>query len=263
MNKTETDPPERLRLVGAADFERRLLEAARREQPSSELSARMAQAIGVSMPQAGNAAGAGARTGKAAFKAASASSSLPPWVSGALATAVVVGAFLATRPRATPSASPAVAAPAASVPAAQSSPLAAPPAAMPRADAPSNAAEELPASVPAPLASPRGRSGTTAGALANQIALVDAARAALAGGGAERALAIVREYQAQYPTGTFRPEVAAVKIEALVKLGRTTEARTLAERFVAAHGASPLADRVARLAGLAQPRTNDLGVTGP
>ena len=253
MSKTETTPPERLRLVDASDLERRLLEAARHEQPSSELSARMAHAIGVSMPPAGNAAGAGEGPGKAASKAASASSSLLPWVSGALATAVVVGAFLATRLRATASASPAVAAPVASVPAAQSSALAAPPAVMPRAEVPSNAAEELPASVPAPLASPRGRGGTTAGALAHQIALVDAARAALAGGGAERALAIVREYQAQYPTGTFRPEVAAVKIEALVNLRRATEARTLAERFVAAYGASPLADRVARLAGLAQP----------
>ena len=63
----------------------------------------------------------------------------------------------------------------------------------------------------------------------------------------------MRDYQTQYPSGTFRPEVAAVKIEALVKLGRMTEARTLAERFVVAYGSGPLAERVARLAHLAEP----------
>jgi outer membrane protein assembly factor BamD (BamD/ComL family) len=86
--------------------------------------------------------------------------------------------------------------------------------------------------------------------LAAQIALVDAARAALAAGGGERALAIVRQYQGQYPSGAFRPEVTAVKIEALMKVGRKDEARVLAEKFVAANGPSPLTDRVSRLAGL-------------
>ena len=44
-----------------------------------------------------------------------------------------------------------------------------------------------------------------------------------------------------------------MKIEALVKMGRMTEARTLAERFVVAYGPSPLADRVAHLAHIAEP----------
>jgi hypothetical protein len=82
---------------------------------------------------------------------------------------------------------------------------------------------------------------------------VDAARSALASGSALRALSIVRDYQSQYPSGTFRPEVSAVKVEALVNLGRMTEARTLAERFVVAYGPGPLADRVARLAHIAEP----------
>ena len=104
-----------------------------------------------------------------------------------------------------------------------------------------------------PPAAQRGARGGAAGELANQIAIVDAARTALAAGSAQRALSIVREYQHDYPTGTFRPEVSAVKIEALVKMGRTAEARTLAERFVVAYGPGPLADRVARLAHIAQP----------
>jgi len=106
---------------------------------------------------------------------------------------------------------------------------------------------------PAVLPSSRGSRGATAGELADQIALVDAARGALASGGAQRALSLARDYQTQYPSGTFRPEVAAVKVEALVKLGRMAEARTLAERFAVAYGPGPLADRVARLARIAKP----------
>jgi outer membrane protein assembly factor BamD (BamD/ComL family) len=86
-----------------------------------------------------------------------------------------------------------------------------------------------------------------------QIALIDAARDALAHGRAERALTTVRQYHARFPKGAFRPEAAAIKIEALMKLGRTTEARSLAERFLVAHGPGPLAERVARLAGLRPP----------
>jgi len=63
----------------------------------------------------------------------------------------------------------------------------------------------------------------------------------------------VRGYQAEYPNGTFKPEVAAIKIEALVKLGRKTEARVLAERFSTTYGPGPLADRVARLASVPEP----------
>jgi hypothetical protein len=93
----------------------------------------------------------------------------------------------------------------------------------------------------------------TTNELGKQIALVDAARAALGSGEAARALGIVREYQATYPGGTFRPEVAAIKIEALLKLGRESEARASAERFAATYGSGPLAERVARLAGIAKP----------
>jgi hypothetical protein len=99
----------------------------------------------------------------------------------------------------------------------------------------------------------RSREPATGKDLADQVALVDAARATLASGAAERALISVRQYQTTYPGGAFRPEVAAIRIEALLKLGRRTEARALAERFPATYGPGLLADRVARMAGLAQP----------
>jgi outer membrane protein assembly factor BamD (BamD/ComL family) len=82
---------------------------------------------------------------------------------------------------------------------------------------------------------------------------VDAARAALASGTADHALERLRRYRDKYPAGIFRPEAAALKIEALVKLGRSTEARSLAERFLVEQGDTPLADRVAHLTGLAHP----------
>src|SRR3954467_5097463 len=104
MSKQETDLPERLRREGATDLERRFLEAAGREQPSLDLSERMAQAIGISMSAPGLTAPDGAKTGSAAVNAANTSSSLVPWVSGALvAVGIAVGAFMAMPPSAKPS----------------------------------------------------------------------------------------------------------------------------------------------------------------
>jgi hypothetical protein len=109
----------------------------------------------------------------------------------------------------------------------------------------------VPVQAPVP---PRARvQGGQVGELAAQIAVVDSARGALRRGEAERALSVVRNYQVDYPTGTFRPEVSAIKIEALAKLGRKAEARALAERFVKTYGPGPLAERVSRLGGLPQP----------
>ena len=97
------------------------------------------------------------------------------------------------------------------------------------------------------------RAATPATDLRDQTALVDAARSAVSSGAPSRALEIVRQYEGKYPAGAIRPEAAAVKIEALAKLGRGAEARALAQRFTADYGPGPLSDRVARIAGLTQP----------
>jgi hypothetical protein len=83
-----------------------------------------------------------------------------------------------------------------------------------------------------------------------EIDLLDAARAAIAARAGARALDLLRRYEDRYPTGSFRPEAEAVRVEALVQLGRNGEARAMAERFVAAHRGSLLSDRVAAVAGL-------------
>ena len=83
-----------------------------------------------------------------------------------------------------------------------------------------------------------------------EIDLLDGARAALSTRSSRRALELVGRYEERYPTGSFLPEATAVRVEALVQLGRAAEARVLAERFIAAHRGSLLSDRVAALAGL-------------
>ena len=90
---------------------------------------------------------------------------------------------------------------------------------------------------------------TSAGDLRDQIALLDAVRAAVKGGSSERALVLLRRYDATYPGGAFRPEALALRIEALDQDGRHAEAQALARDFLARYPQSPVAARVARVAG--------------
>ena len=249
MTRPVGDPSERLLETDATDFERRVLEAALQQKPSKASTARMAAALGVSATAIGTATTAKAlAAGAAASKgtAAAGASVLWPWVSAGVAVLVVGGVVVGTRsgePTRVPHAAPpAVTAPKDPVPARQ---LPAPPPAPADTPAPSPAA--------ATAAAPRARAVTAAGDLGDQVALIDSARAAVSDGAGARALEILRRYQERYPAGSFRPEAAAIKIEALMKLGRESEARALAERFVAEHRGSLLARRVAEVAGLAQP----------
>lgn len=245
MNRPTADAPERLLSADATDFERRLLEAAGQRKPSSAASARMAKALGVTVAGATAAAattlGADVAVAKTAVAGASAVS---PWISVSVLGLVVAGAVVGTRayhsrPKQVRPA-PAVSAPA--TPAA-------------RTAEPMQPEQPAPAVVepaPSPAASRRTRVSMAA-ELRDQIAFIDNARSELASGADRRALETLRRYQDRYPTGSFRPEATALRVEALVKLGRQDEARVLAERFVAEHRGSLLAKRVAELAGLERP----------
>jgi hypothetical protein len=244
------DLPVRLRVVGATDLEQQLLEAAASEQPSPDLSRRMAQAIGVSLVggavASATVAGKGVVTvaGPGAISAKLAGGTLWPWICAGLLAFGVAGGFVATRAKTAPALAPA-ARPA--WPAGEGAPA-----------APAAPADLLPAIAVEPrptetAPSPRRSPVTTASGLRAQIAMIDAARSALADGSSEHALEILRRYQDKYPAGGFRPEAAALTVEALARLGRIAEARSLAGRFLAEHGGGPLADRVARAAGLPRP----------
>jgi hypothetical protein len=247
MSRDTAGLPERLRASGATDLERRLLEATANEQPSPELSERIAQGIGISAAAIGAAAsGTALGTGVAAPKAAAGSTALLPWISVGVLGLVVAGAVVGTRAwrtsvRQERPASPAV-----------SAVVPPPTATAPVEFAPAAVAESSP-SVTATAPTHRRPVAAATSDLRDQILMVDAARAALVAGAGERALELLRHYQDRYPAGSFRPEAAALKVEALTKLGRNAEARVLAERFVAEYGKIPLADRVARVAGLARP----------
>ncbi len=244
MSRLLDDLPEPLLASDVTDFERRMLVAALKE-PSPAASARMAKALGVTVAAvatatatAGKALAAGAAAAKAPVAVGAA---VWPWISAGVLGLVVAGAVIGTRTRhASPPERPEAAAL-----------VAVPVSAVQTPTPPSSDVSERPS---APAATNRRSRVTTAtGALTDQTAFIDAARAAVAERSDRRALEILRRYQDKYPAGLFRPEATALKVEALMHLGRDGEARALAERFVAEHRGSLLAARVAEIAGLAKP----------
>jgi hypothetical protein len=246
VKPTDTRLPSQLRVVGATDLERRLLDAGARELPSVELTRRMQQGLGLSLA-AGTAIAATATTARAATAAAGSATPAVAWpvISIGVLALAVTGAVVGVRSTAnhtsshrTPAATPTAA------PVATTAPAEAPPAAAPvAAPTPVRVAHRVAAHHhAAPVASQS--------ELRAEIALVDAARSAVSASANERALALLDRYEGSYPRGTFRPEVAALRIEALEHLGRTVQARALARKFIATHADSPLADRVARVTGL-------------
>jgi hypothetical protein len=251
MSRPPVDPSERLLSSNATDFERRLLEAALQKRPSPAASARMARALGVSVAAAGTAAATTSlAAGAAASKVTAAAATVTwPWISIGVIGLVVAGAVVGTRAghrdrtrdaehHLQLASAPATATP----PSAPDPSVTAEPTAVASRSSPH---------IVAP--SPHSRAAATAGELGEQIAFVDSARAAMSSGASRRALEILRRYQDKYPTGSFRPEATAIKVEALMKLGREAEGRALAERFLAEHRGTLLARRVADVAGVSVP----------
>jgi hypothetical protein len=239
MSRPPYELPERLLEADATSFERRVLEAALRKQPSRAASARMARSVGVTMTAAATVlAMKTVAAGTAATKAAAAAgtSATWSWISTGVLGLAVAGAVVGTRAWRAPPPEP--------------RPLFSPAATSPTPSSvaqPSNVAVVEPAS--APVGASR-RARTAPGDLRDQIEFIDAARAAVSVGAHRRALEMLRRYQDKYPVGSFRPEATALKVEVLMKVGREAEARALAERFVVEHRGSLLSARVAELAGL-------------
>ena len=234
------DVPERLLARDATDFERRVLEAALGKGPAPASSARIAKALGVSLTATGTLPSGSALAAKkvavgtaAAHAPAAATPWLPVAVVGLLCAVGAVGVH-AWR------SAPAEPAGASAAPAVEATP------ALPEAARSSVAAS------PEVIAPPSARLSGVGADLHEQIALLDAARTAVAHDDARGALQILGRYQDKYPSGSFRPEASALRIEALVKVGRRAEARALASQFVAEHHGSLLAKKVAGLTGLSR-----------
>jgi len=87
---------------------------------------------------------------------------------------------------------------------------------------------------PAPVHESRAR-----GAVAAEVRMLTEAQADIQAGDAERALAILDAHSRRYPKGALVEEREAARIAALCALGRVTEAREAADRFVRATPRSP------------------------
>lgn len=245
--------PERL-LSKGTDLERRLLNARMNDGPPAYVRDRVARSLGVSVgafnaPAAESAPRATSPATGAGVGGAS--SAVLPLVSIGVLGLVLGGTIVGARAwRASAARSPASIAPVAS-----STPTVQAPQ---RVELPGQEWPTAGVASSSPQSDRRGprpsrRESAVGPDVKGQTALVDAARAAMASGAFEHALDRLHRYRERYPTGLFRPEVAALTIEALTKLGRMTEARALAEQFLAEQSGTPLADRVARLPGLLGP----------
>jgi hypothetical protein len=218
--------PERFLQGDAGDLGRKLLEAARDEQPSPELLARMARGLGLPLAGAPGAISPETSSPLAAPAAASGSSlATTIGVSAGIVVAAVVAGVVGFKLMSPPPA------PQESPPAAQISP-----------PAPAAAAVEpgqRSVAPPSPPASPD--------QIREEIRLLDAARASLQARAPRSALDHLDRYGRRFPRGAFGPEAAALRIEALVRDGQGRQAAGLAARFRAEHPDSPLVKRIDQL----------------
>jgi hypothetical protein len=109
-------------------------------------------------------------------------------------------------------------------------------------------AAQAPAATNAPAPVLRSNPGSN-DALSAELARLDGARKKLASGQAVAAIDALDAYGREFPRGSLRLEASVLRIEALAKAGRTSEARDRAKRFLAAHPNSVLGARVKRYAG--------------
>jgi len=252
--------PKRWLEQGASPDVERLIRAAQAEQPDAASLARSLAAVGV---------GVGATSVAPAAKAAATAAKLAgttqvtlPVMGGVLAKGTALGLVVATLaagasklvsdpPHAAeaPLASTRVSERSASRP----HPAAAPPStqntsAVASARPPSSTVASAPLmprpaapepspgrDMPLPAVSAAGQgSGVppAADTLAQEVARIDAARAALAAGRAAETLAILDDYERRFPKRGFAPEALFLRMEACTSLGRAAEARAIAQRLL-------------------------------
>ncbi|AKU94898.1 hypothetical protein AKJ09_01562 [Labilithrix luteola] len=116
--------------------------------------------------------------------------------------------------------------------------------------------DDLPTALPKPTPSapPRAKQTTAASATTEsetsidaELAAIEAARRVLASGRASEALSRVHDYRATFTNAHFSDEADVIEVQALVALGRTDEAQSKAQRFLAAHPQSAYAKRIRAL----------------
>ncbi len=223
--KNEVDNLEaRLLEGGATDFERSLLNAAIEEAPTAELGAKMLAPLAV---------------GGAATSAAGATL-LAKWLGAGAAVLAVGGALYlssggtteetrATVPNEAPVSSQTTDAPVPGPSREEVLDEAPPP-------SPLTAKEpEKPTARSVQATSVQKKSGST---LADEMRLLDRARAALKAQNAEEALRLLSLYDSKYPSGDLRPEATVLRVSALKESGEKDRATELKSEFLKEHPTS-------------------------
>lgn len=211
-------------------------------------------AAGAGVGVAGASGAAGASVAGAATIAAPLGIGMKLLLAFGAATAVGVGAV--SYVESTPPAPTVIAAPPSVVAPRDPSRVApiAPPSALPVAPAsaaPAASTASASASVSAlasnaPPSAPAAPAVSTAStdAIDRELGLIREAQLALQSGNGARALVLLDEHARRFPAGSLGEEREAARVFALCSLGRTSEARAAADRFLAAFPRSPQAARV-------------------
>lgn len=230
---------------GDDDTAKRLMLSMREEKPPDGALGRALLAVGVTgaaVVTTGSALGAASPAGKSLVWLA------VKWLgSGAvLGLAVGGGATLLSSPPERPADTPVSVAVPLDRPAA--------PVAPPRNEVPSVVApreEERPAPRSSVVKDPVPEVPSVApDTLAREIELLDGARGALRRGAPNEALATLDRFAKEFPRGRLSTEALVVRIDALVRAGRSAEARALGERFLSQNPSSTHAPRIKQLIGL-------------
>lgn len=222
-----------------------LLRAARAEAPSAgalerALAGAAAGAAALGATAAAAAAGAPS-TAAAAGGAVTAGGALSlaalakPLLGGFLAGAIFCAGVAVVSPPPSPLVAPTAASATAAAPAALAASVPAGAPATPALDAPGAALPASPASLLAPAAS-----SLEDAALQAEVSLVDRVRRALDSGDPEAALVLLERHAREHgAAGRLAPEARALRLEALVRLGRKGEARAVAREILAQDRGTP------------------------
>jgi len=236
----------------ANSVEASILRQARAREPSPGAAGRALVVLGI--------AGA-ATTATAGAAAAPMAVLVAKWVGvGALSAVVILGGGqLATEVSRRSSANvssvePTRHAPSTSSSAAPPSPVAAPPieeVLPPPVSTESAAASGLPLGAPRPVIrapiTAQSPEPSTPAVLDAEIALLDAARDAVAAHDPNRALRLLDDHRRQFPSGQLSQEATYVRVKALLDRGSRGEAELTARRFLESHPESPHAKRIRAL----------------
>jgi TolA-binding protein len=228
--------PRRLRIERQGGVASRLLEAAREDAPPEGAQARAMAALGLGTPACPEHGCGDARDAVAEATRVSAhgATSVATWF-GVGAIAVIVSAVMYWTPSADKRTARSPQQPisraivqVAPTPTAQAAP------------APSRS--ELAA--PKPVArAPRVHTSR----LAQEVAALDAVRAALGSGDTKRGFALLASYARDFPAGELAPEATLLRVEALLASDRRERAAQVARAFLRANPSSHYADKIVQL----------------